>query len=254
MEASYIRSPFDILAAHIERHKYRRGQFKGDAPLYPKRRWKSEIRVVRRPFNEIAVRMYYTDLLRVTQDGTIQLNTDGWHSSPTTREAMTEALYLCGVRVSLYSSRFKGLSQPTLGAWRYYDGMTLKRDAEGVWSPTELRPYRGKRANRALRDEVKARARDSGFMNLLPGLYAACEGHDAAKIRVTRTRMWADWVSDVRHAENWDEIVLYAKWFSGFHRAFVEPRSFSETRSLIFKIIFSDKEYMETYDTDITVL
>lgn len=255
MEQSYIRSPFDILAAHIERHKYRRGKFKGDAPLYPKRRWKSEIRVVRRPFNEIVVQMYSTYLLRVTQDGTIQLYTDGWYSSPTTRQAMTEALYLCGVRVSLYSSRFKGLSQPTLGAWRYYDGMTLKRDADGVWSPTELRPFQGKRVNRDARASVRARAKDSGFLNLLPGLYAASESHRDVGMSIGRQGQWGTWITDVSHAEKWGDVVTFAKW-AGTYSWHVRPtpRSFSKTRAEIFRTIFSYSEFMETYDTDVTVL
>jgi hypothetical protein len=262
MEQSYIIGPFEILAAHIERHKYRRGKFKGDAPLYPKRRWKSEIRVVRRPFNEIVVQMYSTFvqmystyLLTVTQDGTIRLNTDGWHSSPTTRQAMTEALYMCGVRISLYSSRFKGVSQPTLGAWRYYDGMTLKRDADGVWSPTELRPFQGKRVNREARASVRASAEDSGFLNLLPGLYAAAESHRDVGISVGRQGQWGAWITDVRHAEKWGDVVTFAKWAGAYSwHVRSTPRSFSETRAEIFKTIFSYSEFMETYDTDVTVL
>ena len=255
MEQSYIIGPFEILAAHIERHKYRRGKFKGDAPLYPSRRWKSEIRVVRRPFNEIVVQMYSTYLLRVTQDGTIQLYTDGWHSSPTTRQAMTEALYLCGVRMSLYSSRFKGLSQPTLGAWRYYDGMTLKRDVDGVWSPTELRPFQGKRVNRDARAKVRAYAQSSGFLNLLPGLYAAAESHRDVGMSVGRQGQWGAWITDVRHAEKWGDVVTFAKWAGAYSwHVRSTPRSFSETRAEIFKTIFSYSEFMETYDTDVTVL
>jgi hypothetical protein len=255
MEQSYIIGPFEILAAHIERHKYRRGKFKGDAPLYPSRRWKSEIRVVRRPFNEIVVQMYSTYLLTVTQDGTIRLNTDGWHSSPTTRQAMTEALYMCGVRISLYSSRFKGVSQPTLGAWRYYDGMTLKRDADGVWVPTELRPFQGKRVNRDRRASVRASAEDSGFLNLLPGLYAAAESHRDVGISVGRQGQWGAWITDVRHAEKWGDIVTFAKWAGAYSwHVRPTPRSFSETRAEIFKTIFSYSEFMETYDTDVTVL
>lgn len=255
MEQSYISNPFETLAAHIERHKYRRGQFKGDAPLYPKRRWKSEIRVVRRPFSEIAVQMYNTDLLTVTQDGTIRLTTDGWHSAPTTRQAMTEALYMCGVRMSLYSSRFKGRSQPTLGAWRYYDGMTLKRDVDGVWSPTKLRPFQGKRVNRDARASVRARAKDSGFLNLLPGLYAAAESHRDVGMSVGRQGQWGTWITDVSHAEKWGDIVTFAKWVGKYSwNIRAEPRSFSETRSFIFRTIFSYPEFMETYDTDVTVL
>lgn len=254
MEQSYIRSPFDILVAHVERHKYRRGMYKGDAPLYPKRRWKSETRVVQKPY-AMVVTMYNTDLLTVTQDGTIRLNTDGWYSSPTTRQAMTEALYLCGVRMSLYSVRFKGVSQPALGTWKYYDGMVLKRDADGVWVPTELRPFQGMRVDRERRAEVRDRAKDSGFLDLLPGLYAAAESLGGAPLRAGRTSQWETWITDVQHAEEWGDIVTLAKW-TGRYSWHVRPtpRSFSETRSEVFRKIFSHTHFMERYDTNITVL
>ena len=78
--------------------------------------------------------------------------------------------------------------------------MVLKRDADGVWAPTELRPFQGKRVNRERRAEVRARAKDSGFLVLLPGLYAAAESVGGAPLRAGQ---WEGVITDVNHASEW---------------------------------------------------
>ena len=74
---------------HLDRYKYSKGQFKGDAPADPTLRHKSHFRVLA---DARRVRFHGTDILTLT-DSTVHLDAGGWVSSPTTRDALRFAVH-----------------------------------------------------------------------------------------------------------------------------------------------------------------
>ena len=170
-------SPYENLLAHIDKHKYLRGAHKGDAPLDPKRRRKSENRVINRGAYAAVIR-WRTEILRAYPDGRVVLSCDGWGPQPTTKEAMNYALSIADIGVGwLNSVRHKGVSQLALGQWRYYDGMALMPSPDG-YKPTVLQSFRGRRKDKSQTQEFRERMKTSGFNALFPMLYANATSED----------------------------------------------------------------------------
>jgi hypothetical protein len=129
------------LTMHLSRHMYKRGQFKGDAPADSSRRAKSHFRVIKGNGGQMIVRFHNADLISAYEDGRIKLNTEGWHTAPTTRAAMCAALRFFGYGY-LGSARFRGHSQSTIrlnggATYRYYDGMEFAADGT-LLTPNEF--------------------------------------------------------------------------------------------------------------------
>jgi hypothetical protein len=164
------------LMLHHSRHRYAKGQFKGDAPADPDRRAKSHFRVTHHPHtNSYAVRFHYTDILTAYPDGSVVLNCNGWASHPTTRLAMRAAFGITNMPFYLSSARLGGLSQPVLYAQgrkplRYYDGMMF--DPQGNLT-TPPKPFQKQVTNRDETREFREAAKT--FRAMLPILHAACE-------------------------------------------------------------------------------
>jgi hypothetical protein len=172
------------LAFHHTRHEYKRGQYKGDAPADAERRGKSHYRVIKN-HQTYTVRFHYTDIITAYPDGTISIDTRGWHSSPTTRAALNQAFNLCKLPFYLSSTRLGNLSQPTLYSTvpnakplRYYDGMMFDAQHNLI---TERKPFQKRLTNR---DETREFRRDAeAFRAMLPILHAGCDWHKAKAAR-----------------------------------------------------------------------
>lgn len=165
-----MNNPYTNLKFYHERHVYKRGRFQGDAPF--DKRSATHKRVLAPTSDKIEVLMHRTVILTAYATGEIRLNTDGWHESPTTREAMSLALHRAGLHAGMYSNRVGNLSQTALrisgqGTWRYYDGMRF--DADGRLLSTAY-PWQAKVADRearkAKREELKP------LLEVLPILHA----------------------------------------------------------------------------------
>lgn len=89
-------SKLNHLAYHIERYQYKRGQNKGLAPLYKHRRGRTHALV-----GPNFVRFHRTNIVEVHGNGSFTLRTDGHFDSPTTREALREALRVMCMAVAL---------------------------------------------------------------------------------------------------------------------------------------------------------
>lgn len=72
------------LALHLSKYKYKRGEFKGDAPADHTRRGMSHFRVAEYGENYVVV-FHNTHILRAYPDGSYVIHTDGWHTALTTR-------------------------------------------------------------------------------------------------------------------------------------------------------------------------
>ena len=163
-------TPFARLKLHIERHKYTKGAFKGEAPADTSRRAKSHFRVVQRHATRIDIVFHSTSILRTSADSpNIVLDSGGWHASPTTREAMRDAVWLA-LRKNVYfhTDTRNGYSQTTVAGYAFYDGMEFDAQMNLVSAPQPVKAYR---ADREANKEFLDRAKD--FRAMLPVLHTA---------------------------------------------------------------------------------
>lgn len=232
-------TPYTKLSMHLERHMYKRGQFKGDAPADSSRRSKNHFRVVRGNGGQMIVRMYHTDIITVTSDNQITVNMNGWHTS-TTKANLNEALHHFIGWGGVGSVRLGGYSQLAFMArgktYRHYDGMTF--DAEG--NPTcKLKPFTKQRTDRDATAEFRKDIEASGFKDVFPVLFAAAEpdrwaGYGSPLINV---------VTQECYANNWPNVAAFYKRYHDDHKA--------AYRSIVAACTSSMKEL---YDTDMTVI
>ena len=163
------------LLRHLERHQYTKGEFKGHAPADKTRRHKSHFRVLQDGL-AMVVRFHFTDILTADPDGTITLNTDSWHTSPTTREAMHVALDLAlGRPCWLRTKNLNGYSNTVLSiygvaSYVYYDGMRLDSTGKLLTNPAPLiKQVKDKALTKAFLEAAQP------FRDVLPVLHSACD-------------------------------------------------------------------------------
>lgn len=164
-------TPFTRLKLHIERHKYTKGQHAGDAPADTSRRAKSHFRVVQRTPERIDIVFHHTSILRTSADSpNIVLDSGGWHESPTTREAMRDAVFLATQQRGFYmhTRRENGYTQTAVAGYAFYDGMEFDPEMRLVSAPQPAKAYR---ADRAANKAFLERAKD--FRAMLPVLHTA---------------------------------------------------------------------------------
>ena len=204
------------LKLHLERNKYTRGINRGDAPADKSRRSKTHFRVVERSSSRISVLFHNTFILTATDDGEVMLDTGGWFSSPTTKDAMRTALhiaglsgYLCTVRKGAKANEaIKINGSPLL---RFEDG--IRFDSNGTLLSTPGK-WECEVADREERKELRARA--AAFKAVFPVLYegraqAVAAGTAGFAAHVTRI---ADKIDD---PDYWPAIT--ARYYSTMHDA-----------------------------------
>jgi len=206
------------LQLHLERHEYKRGRYKGDAPADASRRARTHFRVT----PDYTITFHTTNILTARPDGTIRLHTNGWHDSPTTREALRDAIYVATKRgISVHSQRYNGLSQTAIGQHRYYDGMVFDSDLNLVSTPAPFSAYATDReATKALRDAA------APLRAMLPILVAAEEATNATASQ-RRSAWWgirsgrtdtdkAMYIFD--NPEHWPAFVSYFYAYGDTHQ------------------------------------
>lgn len=231
---------FTRLQLHLERHKYTKGQFKGDAPA--ENRSATHFRVVKHS-TYMAVRMHGTDIITAYPDGRVTIDCRGWAGHTTTKERLNYALarFFPALRGYLHSCKFKGLSQLCLGSVVYYDGITF--DANGV-QLSEPKPFMMRRINRekstTLRREIKA----SGFADTFKLLHATATPD--MRPRWIDTSRLADKLTDSERACDWPEIIAHYKWTSAYRFALERDASacwqaiMAECKSRMYELVPSD--------------
>lgn len=170
-----MTTAYGNLSLYHSRHEYKRGAYKGDSPADNSRRGKSHFRIVKPdaayPGDPYKVRFHSTNIILAYPDGRIKINCNGFDDRPTTRQALNQALHICGIRGGLCSKRLGTMSQTELFIWGksycYYDGMEF--DSEG----TLLTPLKNWQAGVMDTDKTKAfRARTKEFWAMFPVLFA----------------------------------------------------------------------------------
>jgi len=205
------------LMMHIERHMYKKGQYKGSAPANKDRRGMSHFRVVKSSSDgTVRIRMYNTDIITARQDGSVLIDTNGYHTHNTTIIRLNEALYwfFDGVRVHMHKQSVFSYSQPvlTIGGKRfaYYDGINLSETGEFL---TPMQPFEQKRtdkvATKAFAEDIKA----SGFKDAFKVLYAMTTEEDRGENDYSLFGVdWQDVLSDNEQADIWKMIIARTKF------------------------------------------
>jgi len=242
-------SAYIKLKQHLDRYAYKRGRNKGDAPADASRRAKTNFRVIRGNGGQMIVRFHGTDILSAYEDGHIVLDTNGWHSSPTTRKAMTIALGFTGHRGFLYSKRIGGFSQTAIhlagNTYRYYDQMMFDADGSMWGDPIS---FSAKRTDREETAEFRKEIKESGFVGVFPVLYEAATPEQG-------------WVSKEREsmcsehmAHNWPAIVAHAKYKTWAARSKAVPTHEDHKAALKALIASHTRTMTKIVNIDVTVL
>ena len=202
-------TPFELLSRRLNDHAYKRGKFKGDAPL--EKRTKRHIRIRQVDDNTMAVRMYETDILTVRKDGTFTVRLDRWWSSATTKTWLNYAFYITRLGVSIGSKSVMSLSQLVMstphGHYVYYDGMEFNADRQLTSPPKK---FLAKRINKAEVAEFKKGIQESGFKDMFPMLYGMAE-HEA-EYTSHYTKNLADFLTDSDNASSWSTFISKRKY------------------------------------------
>lgn len=161
------------LKFHLERHIYKRGANKGDAPMG--RRGKTHYRVIDRG-THMAVRFWNTDIIRAYPDGNITIDCNGYVDRITTKTHLNEAMPR---DMWIGSTKFRSESQLCIttqaGRYYYYDGITFDADGKPT---TERRPFKARRIDKDEVAELNRAMLDGGFKDMFKMLWAACEYED----------------------------------------------------------------------------
>jgi hypothetical protein len=209
---------YNKLKAHLEKHQYKRGRHKGDAPADHHKRGKSHFRVVE-SHSTMAVRMHNADLLTAYPDGRVEFDTNGYMAYSTTKMRFREAMKFLTFRcLGIGSRKVMGVVQSVLAlADKYipfYDGMVF--DAEGNLLTPPVR-FEQRRIDKAEVKELMADLKESGFLAAYPVLYAMAEPGDqrmpnflSTRSLPTRTMHRVFTSSDEAH--HWADTIAYFKF------------------------------------------
>lgn len=197
------------LRFHLERHIYKRGAHKGEAPADASKRSKSHFRVVDRG-SYMAVRMYNTDLISAYPDGRVVISMGGWHTSTTKNNLNNAIRWFLPFFAYVGSKSVMSKNQLCLyGAnkvFAYYDGIEISHTGE-IISP--LKSFVAKRIDREATKVLADGMKESGFKDMFPVLHGTCEygmRHGLSRVHLK------DVVTDSDHAELWPGIVSYFAW------------------------------------------
>ena len=201
-------TPYEILFARLTKNLYKRGAYKGDAPM--EKRAKNHFRIVRG--ENMVVTMYSTNILTAYRNGEFTIDLGGWSESSTTKSNINYALGVINQRMSIGTKIIMGVRQTVVrtkgGYYLYYDGIRFNQAGELVTKPQGFEARRiDKDASKLLMDAVK----ESGFKAMYPVLYATAqaEGYNGSYFLPTR---WQDYIQDADYAHYWPELVLWFKY------------------------------------------
>ena len=199
---------YQLLKLRLDKNVYKRGQYKGDAPL--EKRKKSHVRIVEMT-DRMCVQMYSTKIMTAYMDGAIEIDLGGWAGSSTTKQWLNYALSVAGFRgFWLGSKSVMSLNQLTIttpgGIYLYYDGIRFNGDGTLDSKP---KPFSARRIDKSESTEFTDSLKVSGFKDVYPLLYATCQPPEGGQ---SMPRMWKDYLQDADFANLWPEIIEYFKY------------------------------------------
>lgn len=208
-------TPFGNLRLHIQRHAYKKGRHAGAAPADTSRRGKSHFRVENHGYY-IDIVFHCTSILRAFDDGRVVLQAGGYETSPTTRAALEDALWLAGYKGWLRSDRRNGYLNTAItlppargGAWirvGWADGITISPTGE-VTGYAPIKTYRAdKEARKAWREQAQP------FKEMLPILLAGLEAQGGAYHPYGLHSM----ADAALNPEQWPDLAQYLAYKTGY--------------------------------------
>ena len=216
-------SMYAKLSMHLARHMYKRGRNKGDAPANSSRRGMDHFRVVKGNDGTMRVRMWSTDILTAHPDGSVLIDTRGYHTHNTTIIRLNEAFgFFEGVSIGMGKRSVLSYSQPVLRVngklYSYYDGMILSEQGEVL---TPLRAFEQKRVDKAATKELANDLQESGFTDAFKLLYAVATPDDMEKDNygMFGVRL-PDALTNNARADQWKMIIARSK----FERQYAYPQ------------------------------
>ena len=216
-------SMYTKLSMHLSRHMYKRGRNKGDAPANASRRAMDHYRVVKGNDGTYRIRMHGTDILTAHPDGSVLIDTDGWHTHNTTIIRLNEAFgFFEGVSIGMGKRSIYSYSQPVLRVngklYSYYDGMILSEQGEVL---TPLQAFEQKRVDKAATKELANDLQESGFTDAFKLLYAVATPDDMEKDNygMFGVRL-PDALTNNARADQWKMIIARSK----FERQYAYPQ------------------------------
>jgi hypothetical protein len=238
------------LQLHLSRHMYKTGRNKGDAPADSSRRGKTHFRVVKGNGGQMIVRMHNADLITAYEDGHIVLNTNRWHTSPTTRKCMNHALSqffgsggLCSVRLSGHAQTGIRMGGNT---YRYYDGMAFGDDRTMWGDPIT---FEAKRTDREQTAAFRKAINDSGFVGTFPVLYETAGVPTNGWVPRTQESMCSADLSG-----EWPNIVALVKYPTYYARMNNKPQHSDHKAALKSLIASHTRTMTKLVSTGKTVL
>lgn len=232
---------------------FKRGIFKGDAPMESRR--KTHFRVRELNNGDMAVRFHNTDIITVDQHtNNIILNCNGYEDSHTTRWAVAYSLrmILPGQHLGIGSQRFKGISHTVLfarnGSFLYYDGCVLSPEGDMI---SAQKHFRGKRMDKQATARLANDIEESGFKDMFRILWGSC---DDSMMRGVAPSIFRHWMTNSEHADQWASIVAYAAYEYEQRNGVWQyvKQSPSEAWSALMRTAKHDM--YEIYDTEVTNL
>lgn len=237
-------TPYLKLKRHLDEHVYKRGAFTGAAPADPSRRSRNHVRVIQAKDGTMIVRMFSTDILRVTEDNTIRISTGGWFTN-TTKQNLNDALarFVGWGRVG--TQRIFGYNHDVIRVigktYRFYDGMEFNMDGDLLSPATTFSRKQVDRAEtKEFRDEVEA----SGFKAVWPILFANAEASFKIGVGFVYTdKAIRSLISDPDRADQWPTIAALYKSNHDDHKS-------------AYQALMRDctKDMTEIVDTGVTVV
>ena len=209
---------------HLERHMYKKGANKGDAPADGTKRRRDYHRVVKNNDGTMAVRLFGTDILTAYEDGTVRIHTDGWYDRRLTVLRLNGSFcFFTGVSVGMRMQNVFSYNQPILSVngkkYSYYDGITL--DAQGEIT-TPLRAFEQKRIDKKETAEFADELKESGFKDAFKLLYATTTPEHIGENNYELFGVdWRDVLTNVHLASKWQLIIARAK----YERDYWSPRT-----------------------------
>lgn len=200
------------LKFHLERHMYKRGMYKGDAPADQSMRGRSHHRVVQRT-DCMAIRFHNTDIVRAYPDGRVMLDCHGWVTSITTLDALRSANKFLSFRLSIGSRSIMSLNQTVVETLDsnhvlYYDGITFDEQGNII---TPLRPFQARRIDKAESEEFMAEVKASGFKDMYKILYSTAQPLEGT-LGIYNPRRLNDILTGSDYAASWPELISNFKY------------------------------------------
>jgi hypothetical protein len=184
----YTQTLHSKMKLHHERHIFKRGNNKGDAPAG--KRYKTHYLIIDRK-DHMALRFWNTDILKAYPDGSITIDCGGWSGNPTTKTHLNQWLrghhHFC-----LYSDKIMSHSQLSLytpkNIYRYYDGITF--DADGA-PTTPLKGFYAKRIDKDEVAELNKALDENGFREMFKVLWGAVTPDECPEPHMQGLTWWA---------------------------------------------------------------